>query len=118
MPKILRRIPFTEALLPAVQDFYSGDELWEREASDWIKGGPGGVVDDMQRGCEVWLYATEDGLLVGFGSLAPSRWQWPLPDSPRISINLIPMLGVQRQFWGQPDGPPEERFSAQILDNL
>jgi ribosomal protein S18 acetylase RimI-like enzyme len=28
------------------------------------------------------------------------------------------MVGIQKRFWGKPDGPPDERFSAQILDHL
>lgn len=47
-----------------------------------------------------------------------SRWPWPLPDSPHVPISLIPMVGIQKVYWGKPDGPPEERYSAQILDHL
>lgn len=28
------------------------------------------------------------------------------------------MVGIQQAFWGKPDGPPNERYSAQILDHL
>lgn len=55
---------------------------------------------------------------MGFGSLARSKWQWPLSESPRVPISLIPMVGIQKRHWGKPDGPPNERFSAQILDHL
>lgn len=120
MAQILKVLDFKPEYLnlPAIQNFDCGDEPWEREVAEWIRGGPGGVSNDMQRGCEVWLYVTGADGLVGFGSLAASRWQWPLPDSPRVPISLIPMVGIERRFWGKPDGPPEERFSAQILDHL
>ena len=97
MPDVLQKIRFTSALLPKVQQFDCGDEPWEREVSDWIKGGPGGVLDDLQRGCEVWLYANNSGELVGFGSLAASRWNWPSPTDPRVPISLIPNL-VPRHY--------------------
>ncbi len=77
MPTVLRKLVFTPDLLPEVQDFDCGDEPWEQEVAAWIKGSPGGVLDDLQRGCEVWLYVTEEEGLVGFGSLARSSWRWP-----------------------------------------
>lgn len=118
MPRVLQRVPFTTDLLSAVQEFYCGDESWEQEVAAWIKGTPPGVLEDMARGCEVWLYITEEDGLVGFGSLAPSRWKWPTLDDPRVPINIIPMLGVQRQFWGQPNDPGVKTFAARILDDL
>lgn len=120
MARTLKALPFVPDYvnLPAVRSFDCGDEPWEREVAAWIQGGPGGVLDDLQRGCEVWLYVTDEDGLVGLGSLAASRWQWPLPESPRVPISLIPMVGIQKRFWGKPDGPPDERFSARILDHL
>lgn len=118
MPTILTKIPFAAADLPATQGFYCGDAPWEREPAAWIRGGPGGVLEDMERGCEVWLYATEAGDLVGFGSLAPSNWRWPLIDSPRRTINIIPMMGIEHRFHGQPHNEADNHFSSQILDHL
>lgn len=121
MPQTLHVIPFKpeHLALPEIRSFDCGNEPWEREVAEWIKGEPGGVLDAMRdRHCEVWLYASDADGLVGFGSLAPSRWPWPLPDSPRVPINLIPMVGIDRAFWGKPDGPADQRYSSQILDHL
>lgn len=124
MPDLLKKRLFQprDILHPAVQSFYCGNEPWEREVSDWIKGGPdgqSGVIVDMQRpsGCEVWLYRTQNNILVGFGSLSEPPWPYPLKGDPHP--NLIPMLGVRREFWGEPrDVPKAERYSAQIMDDL
>ena len=121
MPPVLRKIPFTAALLPLVQTFFCGDQPWEQEVSAWIRNdGPDGVLADMhERGTDVWLYATDIGEVVGFGSLGLSVWNYPKPSSARVMLNLIPYLGIQRRFQGKPaDVPRSERFSAQILDHL
>ena len=31
---------------------------------------------------------------------------------------VIPAVAIQKKWWGKPDGPREERYSAQILDHL
>lgn len=118
MANSLTKVRFTEDYLPAVSDFYCGDEPWEREVADWIRGGPGGVFDDMKRGAEVWLYGTDEEGLIGFGSLSASNWKWPDTSSRPIPINIIPMLGIRREFWGQPSGPGRKRYSAQIVEDL
>lgn len=120
MPNDLSRIPFTEELSPKVQAFHCGDEPWQREVSDWIKAGrgAGGAVDELERGTRVWLYVSEGGELIGFGSLAPAMQRWPRAKDPPIAASVIPMLGVDARFWGQPPGPPEQRYSARILDDL
>jgi ribosomal protein S18 acetylase RimI-like enzyme len=120
MPSNLIRIPFTEDLLPKVQAFDCGDEPWEREVSDWIKAprGGGGALDELEHGATVWLYVTDDGELVGFGSLAAAVQRWPRSKDPQVPASVIPMLGVDRKFWGQPPGAPEERFSARLLVDL
>jgi ribosomal protein S18 acetylase RimI-like enzyme len=116
----LRKIPFTEELLPRVQPFACGDEPWQREVSDWIKAprGAAGAVDELERGTRIWLYITEEGELVGFGSLAATMQRWPATKSPPIPATVIPVLGVDSKFWGQPPGPPEDRYSARLLDDL
>lgn len=73
----------------------------------------------MQRfkSTRVWLYATEEDGLVGFSSLGTSKWALE-PGSERIRLSIIPWVGIQQRFWGQPDGEGERRFSDQILDHL
>lgn len=116
MGRRLQKIPFSSELQPLVLDFYCGDEPWETEVADWIKSTD--PIKDMQRGTDVWLYVSEEAEVVGFGSLGLSRWNWPLPQDPRVQISLIPMVGIQKRFWGQPEGNPADRYSAQILDDL
>jgi ribosomal protein S18 acetylase RimI-like enzyme len=120
MASNLVRIPFTEELLPKVQAFNCGDQPWEREVSEWIKAprGAGGAIDELDRAAQVWLYLSGDGELVGFGSLAQATQRWPGAKDPPIAASVIPMLGVDARFWGQPPGPPEDRYSTRILDDL
>src|SRR4051812_28304950 len=102
MGQVLLKIPFTPEQLPDVQDFYCGDEPWEQEVAAWIKGAPDGVIECLDQGGEVWLYATESGDLVGFGALGISNWRWPRDDSPKQPINVIPAVAVQKHFQGHP----------------
>ena len=113
-------IPFAPELLSKVQAFDCGDEPWEREVSDWIKRPPGqdGAVDALARGMTVWLYVSEAGELIGFGSLDRAEQRWPTSKDPKIPASIIPWVAVDRHFWGQPPGPPEERYAAQILGDL
>jgi len=116
----LTRIPFTPDLLPKVQGFACGDKPYEREVSDWIKAPRGGrgAIDELEQGNEVWLYLTEEGDLVGFGSFGVALQRWPRPKDPQIPASVIPMLGVDRKFKKQPPGPREQHYSAQILADL
>lgn len=104
--------------LPAVQAFDCGTEPWELEVSDWIKGKPNGVLDDLKRtgGCEVWLYGTPQDGLIGFASLSEPSWGYPAKHDPKP--NLIPMLGIQKRYWGEPAGPKEDRYARQIMDDV
>jgi ribosomal protein S18 acetylase RimI-like enzyme len=115
----LVRIPFTEDLLPKVQAFDCGQEPWELEVSNWIKAprGGGGAVDDLPRN-QVWLYATDNGDLVGFGSFGETSQKWPRSKDPPILASIIPMLGIAKEYWGQPPGPRESRYSTRILEDL
>ncbi len=117
----LIRIPFSEDLHPKVQQFDCGTNIWEVEVSTWIKAprGRGGAIDEMENGgLSVWLYATAEGELVGFGSLGESDQRWPKDKDPPIKTSAIPFMGVDCRFWGKPPGNWEERYSAQILRNL
>jgi hypothetical protein len=108
--------------LPEVQTFYCGDERWECEVAEWIKSASGenSALEDMKKyGTEVWLHRTEEGVLVGVSSLGEREWSWPPPKGPKTLISIIPCVGIQKAFQGEPrDVPPEERFAAQILDHL
>jgi ribosomal protein S18 acetylase RimI-like enzyme len=104
----------------ATEAFYCGPEEWEREAADWIAGkGADSVLDFHGRGgCYIMLYGTGEHGLVGFGSIKETLWNWPTPSDHRARISMIPMLGIQAPFRGQPRGVGERRFSEQIIDDL
>jgi hypothetical protein len=124
MPRLMKKTRFSEAdlALPDVQAFSCGEERWEREVEEWIRSpsGENSALEDMKKyGTEAWLHWTEEGELVGVSSLGESRWSWPPPKGPKRLINIIPCVGVQKAFQGEPkDAPPEERFAARILDHL
>jgi GNAT superfamily N-acetyltransferase len=116
----LKRVPFSDALLPEVSNFDCGNELWEIEVASWLKAEPSNPdsASALQKAgrCSVWVYrhpSTDD--IVGFTSLGTSRWKWPAPNSKRVMVNIIPHFAVAKDFWGQPDGPRAERFSTQML---
>jgi hypothetical protein len=70
-------------------------------------------------GTQVWLHRTEEGELVGVSSLAERHWSWPPPTGPKKLLSIIPCVGLQKAFQGEPkDVAPEERFAVQILDHL
>ena len=118
MPTTLRRILFAPRHLHRLADFDCGGEVWQREMTDWIKGGPDGVLEHQAQGGEVWLYATDAREVVGFGALGVSNWRWPTnKDRPR-RVSIITALGVDRRYHGQPPGPPEQRYASQILRDL
>jgi GNAT superfamily N-acetyltransferase len=115
MPTTLIPVAFSSELLPLVQDFDCGDEPHEQELAKWIVTE---AIPTIDAGGKVWLYATEDKQIVGFGSLGISNWRYPDPQSKRISVAVIPAVAIKKQFWGQPPGPRENRYSSQILDHL
>jgi len=105
-----------------VADFDCGDEPWEQEVANWIKGprGSGSALDDMaNNGTKVWLYETEADELVGFGSLGVTHWRWDNPKKGQWTpIYIIPFFGVRKTFWEQPPGPKSERYSRRIFEDL
>lgn len=119
MPRELRKIPWNDEYIETepVRSFHCGGEYWEREIEQWIKHD---VVEERRRmpPVEVWLYYTDEDGLIGYGSLGESRWRWPLPSGRRVPISIIPAVGIDRRFWGQPEGPPEGRFSNRIMADL
>src|SRR5262245_52712285 len=100
MPGLVR-IPFTADLLPKVQSFDCATEMWQIEVSDGIKKprGQGGALDEIDSGgLSVWLYATQSGELVGFGSLGEGRQRWPKSKDAEIPCSVIPFMAVDRRF--------------------
>jgi hypothetical protein len=115
MPTTLIPVAFGPELLHLVQDFDCGAEPHEQELAKWIITE---AIPTIDSGGKVWLYATEDKRIVGFGSLGVSNWRYPEPQSKRVSVAVIPAVAIRRQFWGLPPGPREDRYSSQILDHL
>jgi GNAT superfamily N-acetyltransferase len=122
MPSFLRKIPFAEDLLPAVQTFVCGNQPWELPLAVWIKAGPDvetGALFEMRkrRGkLQVWLHVNDKNELVAYSSLGESNWRWPTPRDLRIPLSIIPNVAIQKQFQGQPADLP--RYSSQILEHL
>jgi GNAT superfamily N-acetyltransferase len=115
-PYQLYAVEFQETDQARLADFSCGAESWSKCATEWIRGSD--ALNSMTKwGTRVWLFETEGGDLVGFGSLGASRWRWPPPDGPHASVALIPMLGIDVRFHGQPDDP-EWRYSRQIMSHL
>lgn len=125
MSEPLTRHVFSADDLPDVQDFYCGDEPYEKEVADWLKGPAVGGVDNAvnsivhpDKPSRVWMYKI-DGQLIGFGALAKTDWPWPGKNNdPKLPLSIIIWVGVDKKYQGQPLGPKEGRYSAQILDDL
>ncbi len=115
MSTSLIAVEFSADFLDLVKDFACGDEPHERELAEWIRQES---VTALDRGAKVWIYVTPEKEVVGYGSLAVTRWNYPEPSSKRTSLALIPAVAIQKACWGKPDGPREGRYSSQILDHL
>jgi ribosomal protein S18 acetylase RimI-like enzyme len=108
-------------LLPEVQDFRCGSKPHETPLADWIRLHS---AAEVRRGNKVWLYRiqSDDGPLVGYGSLATGKIEITLEDGSKKLIKAfeIPMLALHEDFWGCPEGvsDPEEKFSRQIVRHL
>jgi GNAT superfamily N-acetyltransferase len=114
-PHQLYAVEFNAADQARLVGFSCGDEAWSRYVAEWIRGSD--VLDSIKRGTKVWLFENAGGEIVGFGSVARTRWRWPLPDGSYTSILLIPMLGLGTCFQGQPPDP-DWRFALQIMAHL
>lgn len=107
---------FTAADQTHLGDFSCGAEPWSRYVAEWIRGSA--VLESMERhGTRVWLYETEAGEIVGFGSLGLTRRRWPPPEGDYTKLVLIPMLGIDQRFHGRPP-EPEWRYSQQMMRHL
>lgn len=93
-----------------------GDEAWSRAATEWMLGSD--VWDSIQRhGTRVWLYRNDRDVIIGFGSLGITRRRWPPPNGGFSNLLIIPMLGIDHRFHGQPP-KPHPRYSNQIISHL
>jgi ribosomal protein S18 acetylase RimI-like enzyme len=115
MPRLLSTEDFDGSKLGSVQGFDCGPEEWAKYATAWIKAPPDqiGALKSMTRGTSVWLYYDPDDALVGFGSLGTTRW-------PNFGggVAIIPQIGIDGAFHGQPRGHGETKYSHQIMDDL
>lgn len=120
-PYQLHADEFTQGDRSELAHFDCGkEEPWARAATEWLLGSD--VWESMEkRGTKVWLYRTGSGVIVGFGSLGITRRRWPPPDGGYTNLLIIPMLGIDRRFQGEPPGQPSHsrwRYSNQILSHL
>src|SRR4051812_24597696 len=107
MPDALTPVPFTLQMLFVMQEFECGDNPWDREVSDWIKGVEmqDGLRSSLDRGTKVWLYVNANRDVVGFSSLGTSKWGIPKLKDPRRNVGIIPNVAVRSRFQGLPVGP-------------
>lgn len=93
-----------------------GDAPWSRAATEWILGSD--VWESIEKyNTNVWLYRNDSDVIVGFGSLGLTRRRWPPPDGGFTNLLIIPMLGLDYRFHGQPPSP-NERYSSQVVSHL
>jgi ribosomal protein S18 acetylase RimI-like enzyme len=124
MTSRLTKYPFipTDLNLPEVQAFSCGAERWDVEVAAWIKSpsGPNSVLEDMRQfGTEVWLHRTDAGVFVGYSSLGQTTYTWPPKSKRKEVVSVIPFIGIDEQFKGEPKGASrDDKFAYQILDEL
>jgi ribosomal protein S18 acetylase RimI-like enzyme len=125
MPRKLDREAFMEEHLGSeeIQRFNCGEEVWEVEVSNWLKQplGEDGALSstrDTERPGRVWLYRLANGRLVGYGALGYTQWRWTKKKDPFLPLTVITWCAIHKEFWGLPEGPKEERYSHEIMDNL
>ena len=114
-PHQLYAVEFHEADQARLVGFSCGNEIWSKHVSEWILGSD--VFSSMKRGTRIWLFENAEGEILGFGSLGTSTWRWPPPDGKRTTIVLIPMLGIDARYHGQPTDP-QWRYSRQMMSHL
>jgi ribosomal protein S18 acetylase RimI-like enzyme len=100
--------------------FHCGEDRWARAVAEWITGrSPECAAKDIQdRRCKVYLYRNQAAQVIGFGAVGTTKGEWPNASDPKISVAIIPWLGLHSGFHGQPIGPDEIRYSDQILADL
>ena len=126
VPSEIIRTRFAYADLESVQQFDCGDEPYEREVANWIRGKEGAEIDSALTSINhpdhpgrVWLYKLTTGTIVGFGSLGYSEWRWKGKKDPKVPVTLIIWVGLQREFQGKPEGAVRDhKYSTIILNDL
>ena len=115
MADTLRWVEFKKELLGKLGGFSCGSEAYERELRDWLF-----IEAEVAatHGTKVWLYFNRAGEFVGYSSLSLNQWKYPDPKSPKIPVAVIPNVAIDQRFFGKPTGPPEERYSAQVMEHL
>jgi hypothetical protein len=89
---------------------------------EWIKGPPDKEYSALYcmihstKDTRVWLYTNGAGHLVGYGSVATTRYSSFSGWEYRGSIIEFPKIAVQSQFQGLPKVGP--KYSDQIIDDL
>ena len=101
MPDQIRITPFVPEMLPIFGNFDYGSEPYQEELGEWLRAD---AETAMAKGTKVWVYASESGDPLGFGSLGVSRWRYPDSDSRPGPVAVIPAVALRREFWGKPDG--------------
>jgi ribosomal protein S18 acetylase RimI-like enzyme len=115
MTDLLRFVVFTPDLLDEVRDFEYGSEPYQQELALWMQND---AIPALLRGTKIWLYVNQAGDIVGYGSLGITRWNYPDAAARKTALVIIPAVALSKEFWGKPDGPPQERYSSQILGHL
>jgi GNAT superfamily N-acetyltransferase len=115
MPDPLQIVLFTADMLDQVRGFNYGDEPYQQELADWICND---AARALTRGTRIWLYVNRAPAIVGYSSLGLTRWHFPEPTSPKTALLIVPAVAVRQCFWGMPEGPPDERYSSQIMRHL
>lgn len=75
----------------------------------------GALYDIQQERATVFLYGNEAGELVGFASYGTNLW--PVAGHKRKVHHLV-ACGIDKRLRRKPDGPREERYAAQIVDDI
>lgn len=112
----MRAKRFTPDTQAKVAEFDCGDEPYAQAMSEWITGD--GVEASIARGNTVWLFYTDDGDLIGFGSLGTTGWRLPTQKDPLKTVSIIPALAVRTNFQGQRPEPESPTYARMILDFL
>jgi ribosomal protein S18 acetylase RimI-like enzyme len=115
MADLLRWVPFAKELLAKITGFSCGAEAYERELREWLFNE---AEVATTHGTKVWLYFNQSGEFVGYSSLSLNQWKYPDPKSPKVPVAVIPNVAIDQRHFGKPEGPPEARYSAQIMEHL